>query len=169
MMKILKSYEIFENFEIYKIYNIFWKFWTLKKKIAIWLADWKWNLVSGWTTLKHRIDNSQKLTQARIYLTRGVLTARGVYSLHTRYTHSEVELRKCWLGQSAKSKIPYHLIILYIDNNHMEYLYNIWLLSSLWIYQNFEYIDCDIWVIELVGHALSITTSMPIFGNRHHQ
>jgi hypothetical protein len=33
-------------------------------------------------------------------------------------------LRKCWLGQSAKSKIPYHLIILYIDNNHMEYLYN---------------------------------------------
>ena len=28
-----------------------------------------------------------------------------------RYTHSEVELRKCCLGQSAKSKIPYHLII----------------------------------------------------------
>ena len=56
---------------------------------------------------------------------RGVLTACEVYSLHTRYTHSEVELRKCCLGQSAKSKIPYHLIILYIDHNHMEYLYNI--------------------------------------------
>jgi len=44
-------------------------------------------------------------------------------------------------------------IFLYIDHNHMEYLYNIWLLSSLWIYQNFEYIDCDIWFIELVGLA----------------
>jgi hypothetical protein len=33
-----------------------------------------------------------------------------VYSLHARYTHSEVELRKCCLGQSAKSKIPYHSI-----------------------------------------------------------
>ena len=38
-------------------------------------------------------------------------TSREVYSLHARYTHSEVELRKCCLGQSAKRKIPYHLII----------------------------------------------------------
>ena len=29
---------------------------------------------------------------------------------HARCTHSEVELRKCCLGQSANSKIPYHLI-----------------------------------------------------------
>ena len=29
---------------------------------------------------------------------------------HTRCTHSEVELRKCSLGQSEISKIPYHLI-----------------------------------------------------------
>jgi hypothetical protein len=35
----------------------------------------------------------------------------GCTHLHARYTHSEVELRKCCLGQSAKSKIPYHLII----------------------------------------------------------
>ena len=39
-----------------------------------------------------------------------MLTAREICSLHARYTHSEVELRKCCLGQSAKSKIPYHLI-----------------------------------------------------------
>ena len=84
MMKILKSYEIFEfwNFINFEIYKIFMKFWTFKKKkkkitifiyflvfnfiwnfwpfFAIWLADWKWNLVSGWTTLKHRIDNRHK-------------------------------------------------------------------------------------------------------------
>jgi len=29
---------------------------------------------------------------------------------HAMCTHSEVELRKCCLGQSEKSKIPYHLI-----------------------------------------------------------
>lgn len=29
---------------------------------------------------------------------------------HGRCTHSEVELRKCCLGQSEKRKIPYHLI-----------------------------------------------------------
>jgi hypothetical protein len=42
--------------KILKFWN-FWKFWPF---FAIWLADWKWNLVSGWTTLKHRIDNRQK-------------------------------------------------------------------------------------------------------------
>ena len=42
-------------------------------------------------------------------------TSREVYSLHTRCTHSEVELRKCCLGQSEKSKIPYHLIIGVVD------------------------------------------------------
>ena len=87
MMKILKSYEIFEfwnfiNFEIYKnfyeilkilnfqekkekitifiyflVFNFIWNFWPF---FAIWLADWKWNLVSGWTTLKYRIDNRHK-------------------------------------------------------------------------------------------------------------
>ena len=31
-----------------------------------------------------------------------------------RCTHSEIELRKCCLGQSAKSKIPYHLITVFI-------------------------------------------------------
>ena len=40
----------------------------------------------------------------------GVLTAREVYSLHAKCTHSEVELRKCCLGQSEKSEIPYYLI-----------------------------------------------------------
>ena len=30
---------------------------------------------------------------------------------HARWTHSEVQPRKYCLGQSAKSKIPYHLII----------------------------------------------------------
>jgi hypothetical protein len=66
--KFLKFWN-FINFEIYKIYKkcyeifkilkfwIFWKFWPF---FAIWLADWKWNLVSGWTTLKHRIENRQK-------------------------------------------------------------------------------------------------------------
>ena len=34
-----------------------------------------------------------------------------MYSLHARCTHSEVELRKCCLGQSEKSEIPYYLII----------------------------------------------------------
>jgi hypothetical protein len=77
-------------------------------------------------------------------------------------THISQSMWKCCLGQSAKSKIPYHLIILYIDNNHMEYLYNIWLLSSLWIYQNFEYIDCDIWVIE-VYLACSEYTSREVY------
>ena len=47
-----------------------------------------------------------KVETNRIYLTRGVLTAREV-----QYTH----LRKCCLGQSAKSKIPYHLINDYTD------------------------------------------------------
>ena len=30
---------------------------------------------------------------------------------HARCTHSEVELRKCCLGQSENSEIPYHLIV----------------------------------------------------------
>jgi hypothetical protein len=38
---------------------------------------------------------------------------------HTRCTHSEVELRKCCLGQSEKSKIPYHLINIYISLIYM--------------------------------------------------
>ena len=42
-----------------------------------------------------------------------------MYSLHARYTHSEVELRKCCLGQSEKSKIPYHLINIYISLIYM--------------------------------------------------
>ena len=58
---MLKYDEIFESFEIY---NIFMKFLNFRKKklafFAIWLTDWKWNLVSGWTTLKHWIDNRQK-------------------------------------------------------------------------------------------------------------
>jgi hypothetical protein len=32
---------------------------------------------------------------------------------HARSTHSEVELRKCCLGQSEKSKIPYHLVTIF--------------------------------------------------------
>jgi hypothetical protein len=31
--------------------------------------------------------------------------------MHARCTHSEVELRKCCLGQSEKSEIPYYLMI----------------------------------------------------------
>ena len=31
-------------------------------------------------------------------------TSREVYSLHARFTHSEVELRKCCLGQSEKKQ-----------------------------------------------------------------
>jgi hypothetical protein len=75
----------------YKFWNFKWnfckilKFWTF---FAIWLADWKWNLVSCWTTLKPRIE----------------LT--------------EVQPRKYYLGQSAKSKIPYHLIQIYYGFNH---------------------------------------------------
>jgi hypothetical protein len=37
-------------------------------KRAIWLTDWNWNLVSGWTTLKPRIDPLRH--------TRGELTLR---------------------------------------------------------------------------------------------
>jgi hypothetical protein len=41
-------------------------------------------------------------------------TSRDVYSLNARHAYSEVELRKCCLGQSAKSKISYHLLIVFI-------------------------------------------------------
>jgi len=34
---------------------------------------------------------------------------------HARWTHSEVQPRKYCLGQSAKSKIPYHLIKLLVN------------------------------------------------------
>ena len=34
---------------------------------------------------------------------------------NARWTHSEVQPRKYCLGQSAKSKIPYHLIRVFID------------------------------------------------------
>ena len=117
----------FINFEIYKIYNIFMKFFEnfelQKKKLtffAIWLAAWKWNLV--WldnvetpNRQKTKIDTGSNIPHARCtHCMRGILTVREVYSLHARYTHSEVELRKCCLGQSAKSKIPYHLIKAWI-------------------------------------------------------
>jgi hypothetical protein len=65
-MNILKSYKIFELKKKKKKIEIFWNvwnfeiFWKFLTFFAIWLADWKWNLVSGWTTLKHRIDNRQK-------------------------------------------------------------------------------------------------------------
>jgi hypothetical protein len=51
---ILKFYENFEFFEIIEIL----KFLDIENFtfFVIWLADLKWNLVSGWTTLKPRID-----------------------------------------------------------------------------------------------------------------
>jgi hypothetical protein len=53
-----KLWKFYENFDLKKKKNWnflkFLKFWTF---FAIWLADWNWNLVSGWTTLKYRIDS----------------------------------------------------------------------------------------------------------------
>ena len=72
-MNILKSYDFFESFEIFwKFWNFIWKFWKnlefckiLKfMKILTFfcylIGRLELNLVSGWTTLKHRIDNRQK-------------------------------------------------------------------------------------------------------------
>jgi hypothetical protein len=43
-----------------------------------------------------------------------------------RCTHSEVELRKCCLGQSEKSEIPYNLINMYIYSGlKYEYIYHL--------------------------------------------
>jgi hypothetical protein len=94
-LKIKKENWKFWN--LMKILNFFdflkiLKFYEIKNKITIWLADWKWNLVSGWPVGKP------------------VYTSREVYSLYARCTHSEVELRKCCLGQSEKSEIPSYLI-----------------------------------------------------------
>jgi hypothetical protein len=84
-MKFLKVLKFYENFDFFFNSNFeIMRFLKILTFFVIWLADWKWNLVSGWTTLKHRIDNRQKYTQARIYLTRGVLTAREVCSLWGR-------------------------------------------------------------------------------------
>jgi hypothetical protein len=84
-MKFLKVLKFYENFDFFFNLNFeIMRFLKILTFFVIWLADWKWNLVSGWTTLKHRIDNRQKYTQARIYLTRGVLTAREVCSLWGR-------------------------------------------------------------------------------------
>ena len=58
-------YEILKFFVNFVKFRNFWKIWSF---LAIWLADWKWNLDSGWTTLKHRIDP--------LRLTRGELTLR---------------------------------------------------------------------------------------------
>jgi hypothetical protein len=90
-------------FNFVEIFEIFWKFWNFLKILkfyeifAIWLADWKWNLVSGWSVGKPEY------------------TPRELYSLHARCTHSEVELRKCCLGQSEKKEIPYYLITILAD------------------------------------------------------
>ena len=53
------------------------KFWIFFTFFVIWLADWKWNLVSGWTTLEHRIDNRQNRHKPEY-------TSREVYSLWSR-------------------------------------------------------------------------------------
>ena len=108
MMKIQKSYEIFESFEILcgkllcKILKFYVKFEIcLNCKILTFFCSF-----IGRLEMKSRLwlenvetPNRQKQTQAQTYLTRGVLTAR------------EVELRKCCLGQSEKSEIPYYLMI----------------------------------------------------------
>ena len=108
-MKFIKLIKILWNFEILKFLKILTFF-------AIWLADWKWNIVSGWTTLKHRIDKNRHKPE---------YTSREVYSLHVRYTHSEVELRKCCLGQSPKSQILYHLIngFIYLWTRQSNHVY----------------------------------------------
>jgi hypothetical protein len=143
MMKILKSFEIFESFEmLYKFWYLFklLKFWPF---FAIWLADRKWNLVSGWTTLKPWIDplitlkffeifeiwyeiletfwNIGKFWNFEIWL------ADWKWNLVSGWTTlkpwidplrlTRGEPRKYCLGQSVKSQIPYHLIMLFLEHS----------------------------------------------------
>lgn len=53
----------------------------------------------------------------------------------------------------------------FCDSKINKYIY--WL-YRLWIYRHFEYVDCNIWFLDL-SVLLSSTPSMPIFGNLHRQ
>ena len=101
----MRFFEIFEI--LYEFFEIFWnfiKFWNFDLFLQF---DWPTgNEISSlvgqcWNT-EYTIDKNRHKPE---------YTSREVYSLHERCSHSELELRKCCLGQSAKSKIPYHLVI----------------------------------------------------------
>ena len=79
------NFEIFDNFDLFC--NLIGR---LEMKSRLWLDN-----VETSNRQETKIDTSPNIP-------------------HARCTHSKVELRKCCLGQSAKSKIPYHLIKLYI-------------------------------------------------------
>ena len=75
-----------------------------------------------------------------------------MYSLHARYTHSEVELRKCCLGQSAKSKIPYHLINIYISLIYMiDVQLDISYISLIYTHSCMIYMQLDIHIVPAIN------------------
>ena len=87
-MKLIKFITFLWN--VLKILNFKKKNWPF---FAIWLAAWKWNLV--WldnvetpNRQKTKIETGSNIPHARCtHCTRGILTAREVYSLHARCTH----------------------------------------------------------------------------------
>ena len=95
----------FEKFlKILKSCEIFWKFWNFIKFLHFFeINEMFWNFEFGNFTFFC------------------ILTLVGRWASpnipHARCTHSEVELRKCCLGQSEKCKIPYHLITIFKDPN----------------------------------------------------
>ena len=69
----------------------------------------QWRLFAKTRNLLGRLE-----MKSRLWLN-NVETPNRLPEAHANWTHSEVQPRKYCLGQSAKSKIPYHLITSYID------------------------------------------------------
>ena len=99
MMKFWNLMKFLKVLKFYKNYEFFWNYWNLK----------------FWNFLKYlKFFEIFEILNLKMFTFFCILTLVGRWASpnipHAGCTHSEVELRKCCLGQSEKSKIPYHLI-----------------------------------------------------------
>jgi hypothetical protein len=90
--KNFKKVQNFQNFKNFKKNYLFYNFEIFENFEMLWMSrtQFDWSTQLDFLALVGRWESPN--------------------IPHARCTHSEVELRKCCLGHSEKSKIPYHLI-----------------------------------------------------------
>jgi hypothetical protein len=136
VLKFWNFFEIIEILKFFEIFENFWKFWNLMKFLKVWnfikiLLKQKYfeifkfseieNFWQFWIFLENfdlfcnligRLEMKSRLWMDNVE------TRNRPPEAHARWTHSEVQPRKYCLGQSAESKIPYHLIKRFIKERY---------------------------------------------------
>ena len=132
-IEILKFFWNYWNFEIF--WN-FWKFWNLMKFLKVWnfikillkqkyFEIFKFSEIENFWQFWIFFENFDLFCnligrlemKSRLWMD-NVETRNRPPEAHARWTHSEVQPRKYCLGQSAESKIPYHLIKRFIKERY---------------------------------------------------